>query len=769
VSWNPFLRWPRAALAVTAVLAVPLMLEWARFQVAAETRTLLAGDERNLSSYEKAREVLAGTELVLVSLEHEALFSGPGIEAVRRVSDALEQLPGVSDVKSLTHSVRPVRRGLGFAMVPFVPAGPLSAEALSELQEFARTHPLVRNVMVSADGRHTLITVTLPDPPATAEAASALRAQIDGVLSPFRAEGMRFTVLALPLVEEEIRGTLRRDLWRFVPAAAGLLLAILWLSFRSWRLLLLVLSNQAALLLVLPGAIRLTGFSFNIFSVMLVPLLAGIQLTLLTHLFSAYQRAVATGVGTHAALASALGIVVKPALFATLTTVVGLLSLLIGGVRPTAEFGLMGALGLCLVHGITFGPGLALLKLAGGSEAASLAPRGTTVWSGGGAAAPSEWPNRWLAWVQGRRAWLWILGAAVLAATGLGLRQVRTDIRAVEFLNHSSPTRQAIEHLDRVYGGINVVQVEFDAGRAGGVNNLAFLRYLEGVQREAERRPEFTGVYSYAQLLAMMNQIWEGERSGALRLPDQPWLIQLFVLALRHYQFPFLTALADSDQQTAYLVLRTSDMPADRYLALIQDIVRSAEAGCPAGVSVSAARGLHTILEADRRILRNQLGSAGLTFGVIGVVLVMLWRSPGLAAVALVANALPVALVIALAGFMRVPLNSITVMVAAVALGIAVDNAIHFITHWRSERRGGASPAVAVARTLRVKGRPIAWATAILVAVFGVFWCSSFPPVVHFGLLSAAAFLGGLGGVLVFLPAVLSGRDRLDKETPDAS
>jgi predicted RND superfamily exporter protein len=336
------------------------------------------------------------------------------------------------------------------------------------------------------------------------------------------------------------------------------------------------------------------------------------------------------------------------------------------------------------------------------------------------------------------------------------MRMVRTDIRAVEFLSPRSPARQAIEHLDQVYGGINVVQVEFDTGRTNGINDLAVLRYLEAVHREAERRPEFTGVFSYPLLLAMMNQLWKGERPGTLRLPEQPWLVQLFVLALRRYEFPFLTALADPTCRTAYLVLRTSDLPADRYLELIRDIVRFAEAQCPPGVTVSAARGLHSILEADRRILRNQLGSAGLTFVVIGGVLALLWRSPGLAAVALVANAVPVAFVIALAGFLRVPLNSITVMVGAISLGIAVDNAIHFITHWRTERRKGASAAVAAERTLRVKGRPILYAQAILIAVFGVFWCSSFPPVVHFGLLSAGAFVGGLAGVLIFLPAVLS-------------
>ena len=122
-----------------------------------------------------------------------------------------------------------------------MPDDPLDSNTLARLKEFSLTHPLVRNLMVSADGRHTLITATVPSEPQSADAQRALRGEIDTVLEPFRAEGLRFTVLALPLVEEEVRRTLGADLRRFVPAALGLLLAILWLAFRSWRLLLLVL------------------------------------------------------------------------------------------------------------------------------------------------------------------------------------------------------------------------------------------------------------------------------------------------------------------------------------------------------------------------------------------------------------------------------------------------------------------------------------------------------------------------------------------------
>jgi uncharacterized protein len=337
-----------------------------------------------------------------------------------------------------------------------------------------------------------------------------------------------------------------------------------------------------------------------------------------------------------------------------------------------------------------------------------------------------------------------------------GLSKIRTDIRAVEFLNRQSPTRQAVEELDRIYGGINVVQIEFDSGGQNGINQLSFLRYVESIQRYAESRPGVSAAYSYSQLIAMINQIWQGGGAEALKLPDNSILINVFVLALRSKDYPFLTALCDKSYRTAYLIVRTRDMASDDYLGIIHEVLRHAEQTKPANVTVSAAAGIHSILEADRRILRSQLNTVTGSSLVIGIVLTLLWRSPALAVLSLITNAIPVALVLAITGYAGVPLNSITVMVAAICLGIVVDDSIHFITHWKDLRRRNYSAREAVDETLKIKARPMAYTSWILIAICSTFWFSSFPPVVQFGVLSAVAFTTALATVLFFLPAVLS-------------
>jgi hypothetical protein len=735
-------------LLIAAVVCLPWLARLPGFEFEAETRVLLGGDQRNLASYEQVREILGDTEAVVVSLELEDLFSPSGLDVVRRVSDAFAAQPGVVGVHSLTHAVRPVRRGLTFEMVPLVSAGATGAE-LAELRNFCLTHPLVRNLLVAADGRHTLVTVTFGRRAVTAADRRALGAVLTATLAPFRAQGVRARVLALPLIEEELRATLARDLRRFVPVAGAVVLGVLGFTFRSWRLVLFVLANQAFALALLPGLAAATGARLTVFTLLLVPLLSGLHLTLLAHLLTARQRNLAAGQSPAAALAEAVRLTWKPSSFATLTTVAGLLSLATSGLAPIRTFGLLGAAGLLVIHLLTYGPTLALLALTDRPQPELPPPPRAD------ACGAPPGPAGWVAFTaQWRRAILATAGGALLLAVA-GLTQLRTDIRAVEFLSPASPTRQALEELDQVWGGINVVAIAFDTGRAGGANDPGFLRYLESVHRHAEGLRDLAGAYSYARLLAMINQVWEGGSSEALRLPANPLLTRLFVVALKSYEFPFLKGLTDADFRTAQLVLRTRDLPATRYLALVNDVLAFAERERPSAVTVSAAAGIHSLLDADRQIRRSLLRSAGLTVVVIFATLALLWRSWRLPLLALGINLLPVSLVIALAAWAALPLNSITVMVAAVSLGIAVDDSIHFLTHWRERRQAGAPPATALRETLALKGRTLVWTSLILIAVCLVFWCSSFPPVRDFGLLSAAAFAAALAAVLMLLPALL--------------
>jgi len=110
-------------------------------------------------------------------------------------------------------------------------------------------------------------------------------------------------------------------------------------------------------------------------------------------------------------------------------------------------------------------------------------------------------------------------------------------------------------------------------------------------------------------------------------------------------------------------------------------------------------------------------------------------------------------------GALDIPLDTGTALIAAVALGISVDDTIHFLSEYQHQRAQGLAAREALASVIRIKGRAIISSSLILCIGFGVEVLSRFIPVVNFGLLCAIIMITAVIGDLVLLPAVmLSGR-----------
>jgi predicted RND superfamily exporter protein len=170
--------------------------------------------------------------------------------------------------------------------------------------------------------------------------------------------------------------------------------------------------------------------------------------------------------------------------------------------------------------------------------------------------------------------------------------------------------------------------------------------------------------------------------------------------------------------------------------------------------------------------------SRGLVTGLVGglttSLIVMaglcwfLFRSWRLAAIAFLPNAFPLVAVFGLMGLLKLPISSGTAMVATVALGIALNDTIHFLLHYRKLTRDeGESIDAALDDTVRHIGRAIVLTSIVHVGGFSIFLLTDFLPLLHFGLLAGIAMLAAIVGDLVLLPCLLKLFDRLPKERTD--
>jgi len=752
-SRNPFVRFPGWLFAGFLLGSIPLIWQTTQVSIDTDPLTLLESDPRHLETYDRIQSLLNNDTVVVISVKSDRLFTQAGLDHIRAISNELAQQPGLIDVKSLTHSVKPVRKGLLFSMEPFVPVGTLSGEQIATIRQFSVTHSLVRNIMVSPDGRITLITATYKRDLSTPALRQAFRNEMKQLLKPFDSPDYRIQTISLPFIAEEISESFFLDLKLVLPGTALVILLVIGLTLRSFPCLVLLLLSEVTLVAILPGVLNLAGFSLSPYNLLLLPLLGAINLTMLTHQLIALRKTDA-GLPMDERFATMLRVVFRPSMFAAITTAIGLGSLAVSGVSQVRDFGISGMIGIGVIFAWNFGPGLSFLRLGcrawpSGIRLASNDLRQQQIDSLFRRLGQAAMAKRWPALV----ATTTLLLPALFAAGHLNL-----DIRAVRFLSPESPTRKMAEMMDARMGGINIVQLDFDTGKPNGINQLEFLRKMQSVQDFAEGTVRFSSTYSYASLMAMMNGIWTGDESGELSLPSNPLTLNLFVLALKATNYPFLQALCDETNQKAHLVLRTTDLPSGEFVSLLQSVEQFAKDTMPEGVTVSAKAGLHTILQADREIVAAQLGSLVITIIAMLAAMTVLWHSLKLAAVSLGISLVPLAVLAVLAAWFAVPLNSVTVMVAALVLGISIDDAVHLVTHWVQLKKQGVEPAKALVESLEAKGPAILCTSLILIGFSVSLLWISFPSVQDFGWLSAAAYTAALVAVLFALPSLLAPR-----------
>ena len=151
----------------------------------------------------------------------------------------------------------------------------------------------------------------------------------------------------------------------------------------------------------------------------------------------------------------------------------------------------------------------------------------------------------------------------------------------------------------------------------------------------------------------------------------------------------------------------------------------------------------------------NQLTNFLLALAIICLVIIVYFRSLSIGLIALIPNVLPLAIIYGAMGYMSINLNTLTGMIACVAIGMTVDDTIHFIYAFREYVRDGETPESAVSKAMLKKGSSMVFTTLVIIAGFAVLMLSSFPPTFQFGACISFTFAMALVFDLMLTPAML--------------
>jgi len=743
VTVRPWILFGLFSLPVLLLGAVVSLLFVQSTDFDSSTETMMAGDRRGQEMLEVVGELLSEDVLAGVLVERDNWCNADGAFLSNAIVLELERIPGCTEVRSLTTTTYPGLVNKKPVLKELLPLSVDNPAKWVERKAFLTSHPLSKNFILSEDGKLAMFIGVYQRPMETHAQREAFRQEIQAALEPLRPvdgdpdSGLQVDIIGLELAQAEIVGQFLRDGKRY--GIGFLLLASLFVLvvFRNPFIWILLLGYLVFGLGVLAAVFWFNQHLPNLYTAILIPLVMGLQLTFLTHLFSAWQSRLKRGVAPNASLDQALREVLAPSLVAAITTVIGLVSLMLSPVEIVRSIGLFGAQAVALMFLGTFLPAL-VMRLCHRPEQAFAAPQTRPV--GGHFFA--------------RRAPAILLVLAACAAVP-GLRLVEPDIRALEFIDPGTETWRAADLINRRMGGLYMFELSLEFERPYGAQEVPMLKFQEELRREIAAIDGVGEAYGYSQIFTLLNYELKNGKSDYSTLPG---MLSMFLVksTVNTFNFPYKTRLQNEDASRVSMFVRSADMPSKQYLSIIERVIEAAERLRPEGVTITPRNGVQSFLAGQQEIVDSLSRTLGVSLLAVFLCLCLLWRSLrcGLAGLLV---ALPALLVMGgLMGYLDVSLNAVTVMLCALILGIAVDDAVHVIDLFRKQRHRFASSIEAAGWAVREKFQAMFCTTAILVSLFGLLAVSSFPPVAAFGLLAAIALVTAFLSAIFMLPALLS-------------
>jgi uncharacterized protein len=794
-----------------AMLALLALAVWQtqHFRLDASADSLILEGDEDLAYYREISKAYGADEFLVVTYAPTGeLFSDTSLQNLKRLRDELEALPEVSSVLSiidvpLIDSPRVTLSDIQEGQRTLLDDD--TDRALAR-QEFLSS-PLYRDLVMNPEATTTAMLVNLKtdteaqalltrrealreqrdreglNAEQTAELAAvtaeyatrsaALQAQsqalivtVRGILDRYRDEATIF-LGGVPMIAADMIEFVRGDIRSFGVGVGLFIVVLLALSFRRWHWVVVPTLICAYVTVVMAGFLGFMGWRVTVVSSNFVSLMLIITLSLLIHLIVRHRELHAADPQRpqRALLQETLRSKFMPSLFTALTTMVSFASLIVSDIRPVIDFGLMmtwGVLFAFLLAFVLFPAGLARLPVGTAPpETRDLSAR----FNLGIAALVERAPGA-----------TWALFAVLLVLGGAGISRLTVENRFIDFFHDSTEIYQGMLEIDRELGGTTPLDIVIDAPAAffeaqaafteeeddylqdldGGLSASSYwynslrLEEIRAIHAYLDGLPQTGKVLSLATSLDLIQQI-----NGDEPLSD-------FELSVMHRLLPdevkgalFDPYMAADGNQLRFSVRVVDSDPSLRRDALLKqirlDLVEKVGLQ-PEQVQLTGMMVLYN--NVMQSLFASQASTLVVVFAAISLMFWLLFRSLKMALVGVLPTLVAAVLVLGVMGWLGIPLDIMTITIAAITIGIGVHDTIHYSHRYKDEVASHGYEGAVRACHASV-GRAMLYTSIVITLGFSVLVLSNFIPTIYFGLFTGVAMIIALLSNLSLLPLLL--------------
>jgi len=718
-----------------------------KFDVSAEQ--LMVADDPDKLFYERTKETFGDDVMLSVIISADDIFREDVLRAIETITSGCEDIDGVTRVVSLSTVNQLLAEDGMLNTDQLLYEVPSTEEELKQLRSRALANPTYRNTVVSKDGKTAGINVSVESRPRdllfNQRITKAVEELIDQEKAKTKAEIYQ---VGIPYLKTTMVEYIEQDS-RTVTMCALLVTGItLFLFFHSIIAVTLPVVTGTLSVLCTLGFMAFWGFPLNMVNVTVPSLLLIVGSTEDMHLLNEYAFHLRS---KHEKLDAIRGMMVRSALAITmtsLTTVIGFATLSTSNIVLIKQFGIAAAYGMFINFVITVL--LLPLTLRVSKVPKSFVEEGA---EGKGQGRFTEFCKRTVIGVvtDHRRAVL-VVSAIVAAITIYGTSRVKVDTDFISFFKQGSELRQRFNHIHEKMAGALNFYIIAEVDEEEGIKNPEVLRDLAALQDHAARL--FDDTSSIVDSVRLIHREMNEGQESFYTIPDSADLISQYMLMMDAED---LEQLINSEGTSAAMMIRHNINSSEGLKAALTDIRRFCDENLSRDLRIKFTGEGILVNKASDEIAGGQVLSLSFALVAIFLIITILFMSFKVGLLAMAPNMVPALLGFGVMGFLDIPLNPGTTIVAVIGLGIAVDDTIHFMVRFHNELKSTHDQAAAINKTISHEVKPMLSTSLALAFGLGVLVLSTFVSTVYIGILMPCVMLGALLSDLFVTPSLLRG------------
>ncbi len=700
----------------------------------------------------------------LLFTEEKTAFTPDNFRRMGELADALEEnVPYVKRVLWLGNAERIL--GVGeqdVEITGFFETPPKNIEEIKKKLEEATQEPGFLGDLISPDKTALSMVIDLYTYPSKEEDLTPQKTvadAVDEVLARPEFSSLHPWVAGVPHFNVRYSELVKRDMGKLLGLVVVVQMVLLFFFARGVRGVLVPIGITIIAVLWTMGTVGLLGFSLSLLSSAIPAMLVCVSIGDAMHAISAFYGGLQRGLSRENALRAAFSEVGFALMLTSFTTAIGFLAYLSCEVVPYREMGIYVAVGVLYAFLLT----LILMPV---------------LYSFGKVRLPAQKDimtndifSRWLqfCWRQVTTRPMTIVAcfSGIMLFTFYGYLNMKVESNTSKLVFPGEPLRDTFDLVDERMGTSTTLEFLIDTGKESGIKDPEFLKKLDSLMREAEQYPLVTKAVSVTTVIKQIRRALHDNDPAYYSLPDSKEAVAQYLVLYESSGGGMLDRQVGFLYDIARLTIKAPSIDTADARRLSLDLQQKIKTLFGDDVQVVISGGMANYIELTDILYDGQRHSFIAALLAISVVMMLVLRSVRLGLLSMIPNIFPVFFTMGFLGLVGYYLDVITVSYAAVIIGVAVDDSIHFFTRFRQEFSVSGRYVEALRATYLTVGRPLTQTTIVLVIGNLMLMFSSLLGFFKLGMLFGVAFTMALLADLFFAPPLIMLLKPLGKETAD--